>query len=70
MMTQQDIRELAAILVQEHGADALRIAQVRRDQHRRDRYSEGFLLWSQIAAAVAELMTYAVPIPGDSRHVN
>jgi hypothetical protein len=66
-MTEQEIRELAAILVQEHGSEALRIAQARRDQHRRGRHSEGFLLWSRIAAAVAELLAYAAPSAVTSR---
>ena len=61
MMTRQEISELAAILVQEHGAEALRMAQARRDQHRRDRHSDAYLLWSQISAAVAELLADVMP---------
>ena len=61
-MTRQEIRELAAILVQEHGTEALRLAQARRDQHHRDQHSDGYLLWAQIAAAVAELLADAIPV--------
>ena len=52
-MKRQDIAELAAILVTEHGFAALQIAEGRRDQHRRERNSAGYELWDAIAAEVA-----------------
>ena len=52
-MTRQDIAELAAILVSEHGCAAFEIAKGRRDQHRRERNSAGYELWDAITAEVA-----------------
>ena len=53
-MTEQEIIELAAILVNEHGHAALAVAEQRRDQH--PHYSDSFRLWSRIAEATARLL--------------
>ena len=58
-MTDQEIEELAAILVQEHGDAALKVAENRRSLHAHD--SDGFRLWTQIAAAVGRLIGAAQP---------
>jgi hypothetical protein len=52
-MTPQDIQELAAILVAEHGRQALQIARDRRDQHDRERNATAYRLWEAITAEVA-----------------
>ena len=53
-MTDQEVDELAAILVHEHGKAALEVAEDRRSLH--ESGSDGFGLWSRIAAAVARLL--------------
>jgi hypothetical protein len=55
-MSEQEIIELAAILVNEHGHAALAIAERRRDQHAHERDSAAFRLWSEIADATARLV--------------
>lgn len=55
-MTERDIAELAAILINEHGSAALRIARGRRAQFAREPRSESFRLWRRIAAATARLL--------------
>jgi hypothetical protein len=55
-MTDQEIVELAAILVNEHGNEAADVAERRRAQFERERRSDGFRLWSRIAVAVARLL--------------
>ncbi len=55
-MTEQEITELAAILVNEHGHAALDIAERRRDQHADEPSSDSFRLWSSIADATARLL--------------
>lgn len=55
-MSEREITELAAILVNEHGHAALEVAKRRRDQHARNRHSAAFRLWTQIAAATARLL--------------
>lgn len=50
-MTEQEIVELAAILVHEHGHTAIHVAEDRRAQH--ERGSDAHRLWTQIAAEVA-----------------
>ena len=55
-MSEREIIELAAILVNEHGNAALDVAERRRDQHARDRRSAAYRLWTQIAAATARLL--------------
>ena len=53
-MTDQEVDELAAILVHEHGRAALDVAENRRFLHGSS--SDGFRLWTRIAAAVARLL--------------
>ena len=55
-MSEREIVELAAILVNEHGRDALAVAERRRDQHARLRHSASYRLWSKIAAATARML--------------
>ena len=55
-MSEREIIELAAILVNEHGQTALDVAERRRDQHARDRRSAAYRLWTEIAAATARLL--------------
>jgi hypothetical protein len=55
-MTEQEISELAAILVNEHGHAALDFAQRRKHQYAREPLSDAFLLWSQIAEVTARLL--------------
>jgi len=55
-MTVREIEELAAILVNEHGDDALQVAERRRAEHARQRASDAFRVWTAIAAAVADLV--------------
>jgi hypothetical protein len=52
-MTAQEIEELAAILVNEHGHAALNVAERRRGQHADKPRTDAFRLWTRIAAAVA-----------------
>jgi hypothetical protein len=53
-MTEQEIVELAAILVNEHGHEAVRAADIRLREHPPG--SDGHELWSRIAAEVARLL--------------
>jgi hypothetical protein len=53
-MTQQEIIELAAILVNEHGNEARDVAERRRNQHAPSSYS--YRLWTKIADATARLL--------------
>lgn len=55
-MTEQEIIELAAILVNEHGHAALDVAERRRAQFADKPDSDGFRLWTEIAAAVVRLL--------------
>ena len=55
-MSEREIIELAAILVNEHGHAALDVAERRRDQHARNRGSAAYRLWSKIAAATARML--------------
>jgi hypothetical protein len=55
-MSEREIIELAAILVNEHGHAALDVAERRRDQHARNRRSTAYHLWTRIAAATARLL--------------
>ena len=55
-MSEREIIELAAILVNEHGHTALDVAERRRDQHARNRHSAAYRLWSRIAAATARML--------------
>jgi hypothetical protein len=53
-MTDQEIAELAAILVNEHGHTALRAAEARLAEHAPG--SDGQELWTRITAEVAHLL--------------
>jgi hypothetical protein len=58
-MTDQEVKELAAILVHEHGNAALEVAEDRRSLH--DSESDGFRLWTRIAMAVTRLLRIRQP---------
>lgn len=58
-MTDLEIRELAAILVNEHDGAALRIAKQRRNQHQRGTLL--FRVWDAIAGAVARFSNSRSP---------
>ena len=53
-MTDQEVEELAAILVHEHGNAAGEVAEERRAVH--EAGSDGYDVWTRIAAAVARLL--------------
>jgi hypothetical protein len=55
-MTDQEIIELAAILVNDHGQTALQVAERRRDQHASKPNSDAYQLWTRIAQATARLL--------------
>ncbi|HEX5452364.1 MAG TPA: hypothetical protein VFX06_01115 [Stellaceae bacterium] len=55
-MSDREIVELAAILIDEHGDAALEEAESRRDHFARMPHSSGFSLWTRIAAATARLL--------------
>lgn len=55
-MTEQEIVELAAILVNEHGFAARQVAEGRRDQHAREPHSYSYRLWTQIGEAVDRVL--------------
>src|SRR5205823_12015577 len=58
-MTDQEVDELAAILVHEHGNAAREVAEERRSLH--ESGYDGFRLWSAIAAAVMRLLRLDQP---------
>ena len=60
-MTDQEVEELAAILVQEHGNAALNVAENRRSLHAQG--SDSFELWTRIAEAVGRLIGVSQPTP-------
>jgi hypothetical protein len=55
-MTEKQISELAAILVNEYGYVALQVAERRRDQHASRPHSELYRVWARIAEATARLL--------------
>ena len=55
-MDDREVQELAAILVEEHGARAVDVAALRQAAHADHPHSEIFRLWSAIAAAAAQLL--------------
>ena len=55
-MTDQEITELAAILVNEYGNSALGVAERRRDQHAHEPNSDSYRVWARIAAATDRLL--------------
>ena len=66
-MTRQEIRELAAILVQEHGYAALRVAEERRNAFAHEPDSDAYRLWSDILAEVGDLLGRTETVSGSSR---
>jgi hypothetical protein len=60
-MNKDQIEELAAILVNEHGRRALTHARQRRSQYARAPRSDAFRLWKSIAAATARLLRARSP---------
>ena len=60
-MTEQEIVELAAILINEHGSAALEIAERRRNQFAHEPHSDAFRLWTRIAEATARLLRVHQP---------
>jgi hypothetical protein len=55
-MSEKQIIELAAILVNEYGHAALQVAERRRDQHADKPYSDSYRVWARIAEAAARLL--------------
>jgi len=65
-MTDQEVEELAAILVQEHGPAALNVAENRRSLHALG--SDSFELWTRIAEAVGRLIGASQRSPVGGAH--
>ena len=65
-MTDQEVEELAAILVQEHGNAALNVAENRRSLHALG--SDSFELWTRIAEAVGRLIGASQRSPVGGAH--
>jgi hypothetical protein len=65
-MTDQEVKELAAILVHEHGDAALRVAENRRSLHPHG--SDSFELWTRITEAVERLMGTGERMPVGGAH--
>lgn len=55
-MEKREVRELAAILVAEHGSHAVAVAAQRQAQYARWPRSEIFQLWNAIRAAAAQIL--------------
>jgi hypothetical protein len=55
-MTDKQVRELAAILVNEYGHAALQVAERRRDQHADKPHSDSYRVWARIAEATVRLL--------------
>ena len=55
-MTSREIIQLAAALINEHGDDALAIAEERRDEFAHCPHSDAYHRWSRIAAMTARLL--------------
>ena len=55
-MTDQEITELAAILVNEYGHAALNVAEQRREQHAHEPHSDSYRVWARISEATARLL--------------
>ena len=55
-MTEKQIIELAAILVNEFGHAALQVAERRRDQYAHEPHSDSYRVWARIAAATVRLL--------------
>jgi hypothetical protein len=66
-MTDQEVEELAVILVLEHGDTALNVAENRRSLHAPG--SDSFELWTRITEAVGRLIGVSQPARVDgARH--
>jgi hypothetical protein len=65
-MTDQEVDELAAILVHEHGNAAVEVAEDRRSVH--EYGSDAYLVWSRIAASVNRLLRAAQPMMAGGRN--
>ena len=59
-MTDTQISELAAILVNEYGHAALQMAEKRRDQYADKPHSDSYRVWARIAQATARLLRIAM----------
>jgi hypothetical protein len=55
-MTDKQIIELAAILINEYGHGAVQAAESRRDQNAHEPYPDGYRLWARISEATARLL--------------
>jgi len=55
-MTDKQISELAAILVNEYGHAALQVAEQRRDQYADKPHSDSYRVWARIAQATVRLL--------------
>jgi sugar (pentulose or hexulose) kinase len=55
-MNDREVRELAAILVEEHGSRAIEVAERRQAEHADRPGSELSRLWAAIRAATAQLL--------------
>ncbi|HJU20827.1 MAG TPA: hypothetical protein VJ770_30640 [Stellaceae bacterium] len=55
-MNEREVRELAAILIEEHGRRAVAVAARRRAQYASRPCSEIFQLWNSIGTAAAQLL--------------
>ena len=53
-MTDQEVDELAAILVHEHGSAAREVAEDRRSRH--ENGTDGYRVWTRIADAVMRVL--------------
>jgi hypothetical protein len=60
-MRGQRIIELAAIFQRQHGLEALRMAEARRDEH--VPRSEGFRLWDAITRELRQLLSHQLNQP-------
>ena len=55
-MSDREIIELAAILINEYGHAALNVAERRRDQHAHKPDSDAYCVWARIVEATARLL--------------
>ena len=55
-MTDKQISELAAILVNEYGHAAVQVAEKRRDQYADRPHSDSYRIWARIAEAATRLL--------------
>jgi hypothetical protein len=55
-MSEKQIIELAAILINEYGHAAVQVAERRRDQHADRPHSDAYRVWARIAEATDRLL--------------